>query len=192
MLTFRGGREVQGYPVSNKQAISEINESLGLGIEQFMAGKKIAMLNTPATYLQERNAKLAGLSTAIKNDYDAALGEIQALTPGYENSLWVKQRAAEDAFLKEYLLYRGDTKHYFPKNDLMEKSTGNEIGGSLYVAYLHRAARLAKTETKASETNKHNNHFPINRGTDNPDVDDFATGELKGAFEGESVLFVQI
>jgi len=56
MLAFRGSREVQGYPVSNKQAVSEINESLGLGIEQFMTGKKIAMLNAPATYLarQER------------------------------------------------------------------------------------------------------------------------------------------
>jgi len=36
MLTFRGGREVQGYPVSNKHAVSEISESLGLGIDQFM------------------------------------------------------------------------------------------------------------------------------------------------------------
>jgi len=68
MLTFRGGREVQGYPVSNEQAISEINESLGLGIDQFMASKKIAMLNAPATYLQARNEKLVGLSAKIKED----------------------------------------------------------------------------------------------------------------------------
>jgi hypothetical protein len=47
MLTFRGGRDVQAYPVSNDQAVSEINESLGLGIEQFMTGKKIALLNAP-------------------------------------------------------------------------------------------------------------------------------------------------
>jgi len=40
MLTFRGGREVQGYPVGNEQAISEINESLGLGIEQFMVVRR--------------------------------------------------------------------------------------------------------------------------------------------------------
>jgi len=101
MLTFRGCRDVQAYPVSNKQAVSEINESLGLGIDQFMASKKIAMLNAPATYLQERNDKLAGLTTTINNDYKAALGEIQALTPGYENSLWVKQLTAEDALLRE-------------------------------------------------------------------------------------------
>jgi hypothetical protein len=100
MLTFRGGREVQGYPVSNEQAISEINESLGLGIDQFMASKKIAMLNAPATYLQARNEKLASLSAKIKEDYDAALGEIQNLAMGYENSLWVKQLAAEDALLR--------------------------------------------------------------------------------------------
>jgi len=100
MLTFRGGRDVQAYPVSDDQAVSEINESLGLGIEQFMAGKKIAMLNAPAKYLQERNEKLAGLSADITKDYKAALAEVQTLTPGYENSLWVKQLAAEDALLR--------------------------------------------------------------------------------------------
>jgi len=100
MLTFRGGRDVQAYPVSDDQAVSEINESLGLGIEQFMAGKKIAMLNAPATYLQARNDKLSGLTADITNDYKAALGEIQNLAPGYENSLWVKQLAAENALLK--------------------------------------------------------------------------------------------
>jgi len=89
MFTFRGGRDVQTYPVSDDQAISEINESLGLGIEQFIAGKKIAMLNAPAKYLQEKNDKLAGLTTAITNDYKAALEEIQNLAPGYESSLWV-------------------------------------------------------------------------------------------------------
>jgi len=44
MLTFRGGREVQAFPDSNNQAVLEINESLGLGMEQFLAGKKIHML----------------------------------------------------------------------------------------------------------------------------------------------------
>jgi len=79
MLTFRGGRDFQAYPVSDDQAVSEINESLGLGIEQFMAGKKIAMLNTPAKYLKERSDRLAGLSAAITKDYKAALVEIQIL-----------------------------------------------------------------------------------------------------------------
>jgi len=96
MLTFRGGREVQeGYPVSNDQAILDINDFLGLGIEQFMAGKKINMLIAPATYLQARNEKLAGLNAKIKNDYHAALLEIKKLAPRYENSLWVKQFASE-------------------------------------------------------------------------------------------------
>jgi len=100
MLTFRGGRDVQAYPVSNNQAISGINEALGLGIDQFMAGKKIDMLNAPATYLQARNEKLAGLTNAIDKDYKAALKDIQKLAPGYEGSLWVKQLASEDALLK--------------------------------------------------------------------------------------------
>jgi len=34
-----------------------------------MAGKKIDMLNAPATYLQNRNEKLAGLNAKIKKDY---------------------------------------------------------------------------------------------------------------------------
>jgi len=100
MLVFRGGRDAQSYPVSDNQAVAEINESLGLGIDQFMAAKKIDMLNSPAKYLKDRNDKLAALSKGIKKDFDDALGEIQTLTPGYENSLWVKQLAAEDALLK--------------------------------------------------------------------------------------------
>jgi len=100
MLTFRGGRDIQAYPISDDQAVSEINESLGLGIEQFMAGKKIAMLNAPAKYLKERSDRLAGLSGEISKDYKVALGEIQKLTPGYENSLWVKQLAAEGTLLR--------------------------------------------------------------------------------------------
>jgi len=100
MLTFKGGREVQAYPVSDDQAILEINESLGLGSDQFMAGKKISMLNAPATYLQARNERLAGLTTGIKKDYDAALEEIKKLAPGYKDSLWVKQLATEDTLLK--------------------------------------------------------------------------------------------
>jgi len=100
MLTFRGGRDVQAYPVSNEQAIVEINESLGLGIDQFMASKKIAMLNAPATYLQARNEKLAGLNADIKRDFEAAMEKIKELALGYENSLWVKQLAAEDTLLR--------------------------------------------------------------------------------------------
>ena len=100
MLVFRGGRDVQSYPVSDDQAVAEINESLGLGIDQFMAGKKIDMLNSPAKYLKDRNDKLADLSKGIKKDFDDALAEIKILTPGYENSLWVKQLAAEDALLR--------------------------------------------------------------------------------------------
>jgi len=62
----------------------------------------------------------------------------------------------------QYLLYRGDTKRYFPNNNLTEKSTANEIGGSFYGAYIHIAARLKNV--KASETNSHNKEFPIYRG----------------------------
>jgi len=69
-------------------------------MEQFLAGKKIAILSGPAKYLQDRNEKLATLPTSIKADYEKALGEIQGLAPGYENSLWVKQLATEDTLLR--------------------------------------------------------------------------------------------
>jgi len=65
----------------------KINKSLGLGIDQLMEGKKIDILNAPATYLQNRNSRLAGLPAEIKKGYDDALIEIQGLAPGYENSL---------------------------------------------------------------------------------------------------------
>jgi len=71
-----------------------------------MAGKKIAMLNAPAAYLQARNEKLAGLNADIDKDYKAALEEIQKLALGYENSLWVKQLSAEDTLLKEKAMKR--------------------------------------------------------------------------------------
>jgi len=58
------------------------------------------MLNAPATYLQARNEKLAALNTDIDKDYKVALEDIQKLAPGYEDSLWVKQLAAEDALLR--------------------------------------------------------------------------------------------
>jgi len=58
------------------------------------------MLSGPAKYLQGRKAKLATLPADIKKYYEKALGEIQALAPGYENSLWVKQLTTEDALLR--------------------------------------------------------------------------------------------
>jgi len=102
---------------------------------------------------------------------------------GLKNGILVRNRDTGmlmHVLPNQYLLFKGDTKCYFPKNDLTEKSTVNEIGGSFYAAYIHRGARLGKAETKASETNKHNKQFPIYRGTDKPNVDDFATGELEG------------
>jgi len=88
----------------------------------------------------------------------------------------------------QYLLYKGDTKRYFLNSNLTEKTTANEIGSSFYGAYINRGSRLKKVETKASETNPHNKQFPIYRGTQEPNVDDFATGEIGGVFEGEPVL----
>jgi len=88
----------------------------------------------------------------------------------------------------QYLLYRGDAKCYFPKNDLSEGSASSEIGKSFSGAYGHKNARLNKTKTKASDQNPNKKQFPIYRGTDDPDADDGSTGELEGKFENKPVL----
>jgi len=72
----------------------------------------------------------------------------------------------------QYLLLRGDTKCYFPNNTYDEGRTQREIGSSFAGAYT-KNARLKKIKSKASYINPNN---PNIQGTDNPDVDDGATG----------------
>jgi len=60
----------------------------------------------------------------------------------------------------QYLLYRGDVKCYFPKNDLSEGSATAEIGKSFSGAYRHKNARLNRVNTKASDQNPNNKQFP--------------------------------
>ena len=56
-------------PASNEQAIAEINESLGLGLYQYVAERKVDMLQDPLAYLTALNNALGTVITAIGTDY---------------------------------------------------------------------------------------------------------------------------
>jgi len=60
----------------------------------------------------------------------------------------------------QYLLYRGDTRRYFPNNKYQEEMTKKQIGNSFYGAFAHKNARLNRTKTKASVLNPKNKSFP--------------------------------
>jgi len=82
---------------------------------------------------------------------------------GLKNGILVHNRDTGmpmHVLLNQYLLYRGDTKHYFPNNNLTEKSTANEIGGSLYAADHHRAVRLQRLRPKPQKPTNITSSFP--------------------------------
>jgi len=87
-------------PASNEQAIAEINESLGLGLDQYVAQRKVAMLADPLAYLT-RNTALGTVITNIGTDYGTEIAAINALVPaGYRDTPWVRQMAADSVRLK--------------------------------------------------------------------------------------------
>jgi len=53
----------------------------------------------------------------------------------------------------QYLLFKGDTKHYFPNNTYHEGKTQREIGSSFAGAFIHKSARLKKM--KSNLTTQH-------------------------------------
>jgi len=101
LLQFHGGRSALMLPASNKQAIAEINESLGLGLDQYVAQRKVAMLTDPLAYLTKRNNALGTVITAIFTDYGTEVTAINALVPDvHKNTPWVRQMAADSVRLK--------------------------------------------------------------------------------------------
>jgi len=100
LLQFHGGRSALMLPASNKQAIAEINESLSLGLDQYVAQRKVAMLTDPLAYLNARNTELGRVITAIGTDYGNEIMAINNLVPdGYKNTPWVRQMAADSVRL---------------------------------------------------------------------------------------------
>jgi len=101
LFQFHGGRSALMLPASNNQAIAEINESLGLGLDQYVAERKVEMLTDPLAYLTACNTALGAVITDIATDYGTEITAINALVPaGYRNTPWVRQMAADSVRLK--------------------------------------------------------------------------------------------
>jgi len=101
LFQFHGGRSALMLPASNQQAISEIDESLGLGLDQYVAQRKVEMLTDLLAYLTKCNNALGAVITAIGTDYGTEVTAINALVPDeHKNTLWVRQMAADSVRLK--------------------------------------------------------------------------------------------
>jgi hypothetical protein len=100
LFQFNGGRSALMLPASNQQAIGEINESLGLGLDQYVAEKKVEMLTDPLAYLNAWNT-LSAVITQIGTDYTNEIAAINALVPAsYRDTPRVRQMAADSVRLK--------------------------------------------------------------------------------------------
>jgi len=123
---------------------------------------------------------------ALKYQHDDDTNEVR----GLKNGIFVRKRDTGvplHVLPNQFMLYKGDTKHYFPNNTYDKGKTQREIGYSFTGAYKHANSRLAKEKTKATHQNPHSFQFPIYKGTDE-DEDDGSTGELEGVFMGKLVL----
>jgi len=140
LFQFHGGRSALMLPASNKQAIAEVNESLGLGLDQYVAERKVTMLTDPLVYLNAWNMALGTAITEISTDYTNEIAAINNLVlSGYRNTLCIRQMAADSVrlnglaklkrvdiqFLIEKAAYKAQKKN---KRDLAEKKELIEEG----------------------------------------------------------------
>jgi len=81
---------------------------------------------------------------------------------GLKNGILVRDKDTGEplhVLPNQYLLYRGDTKHHFPNNNLSEGSATAEIGKSFTRAYRHKNARLKKAKQKPQSKTQITNSF---------------------------------
>jgi len=90
-------------PTSDLQAIAEINESLGLGLDKYLAQRKVAMQNAPLTYLTDCNMPLGGVIAKRGRQYARELAEINNLLPAAQRDTPVWQMATDVTRLKGWL-----------------------------------------------------------------------------------------
>jgi hypothetical protein len=77
IFQFQGG--VASYPVSNDQAVSEISDALGLGMELYINNKKLNMLQNPSGYLKQRNKALQDRAANTQRVYGDALHNVVSM-----------------------------------------------------------------------------------------------------------------
>jgi hypothetical protein len=106
LFQFRGG--AASYPVSNDQAVSEISDAIGLGMELYVNKKKLDMLQNPSAYLEKRNRGLQDRAGNTEKVYANALNNVASIIAGTDdkknpayiaasNQLWVKSIARDIA-----------------------------------------------------------------------------------------------
>jgi len=71
LFQFQGG--VASYLVSDYQAVAEISDALGLGMELYINKKKVDMLQNPSAYLLQRNKALLATCAQTLNVYKQLL-----------------------------------------------------------------------------------------------------------------------
>jgi len=107
---------------------------------------------------------------------------------GLENGILVCDRDTSmpmHILPKQNLLYKGDTKGYFPNNNLSEKTAANEVGNSFAGSFEYRDVILNGEQTYPSKHNKHYFQFHTYKAFEDNGL---PTRELKGVFEGKPVL----
>jgi len=73
------------YLVNNDQAVSEISDALGLGMELYINMKKVDMLQNPSLYLQQRNKALQDRAANTQKIYGDALRNVVKTVAGTDN-----------------------------------------------------------------------------------------------------------
>jgi len=141
---------------------SQYDESLSKRSKQITAATTVAFLN------------------ALKYEPDSDPNKVR----GLKNGILVHERDSGfplHVLPNQNLLFKGDTKCYFPKNTYQEDKTERVIGSSFAGAYTHKNARLNKTKTKSSHHNTHGVQFPTYKGSEVKDVYD---GSIESIFKG--------
>jgi len=83
LFQFQGG--VASYPINNDQAVAEISDTLGLGMELYINREKLDMLQNPSAYLKQRNKALQGRGANTTNIYASSLDNVVKAVTGIEN-----------------------------------------------------------------------------------------------------------
>jgi len=83
LFQFQGG--VASYLVSNDQAVAEISDALGLGMELYVNRKKVDMLQDPPAYLVERNKALLKAAAETSNIYNRMMKDVVKAVAGTDD-----------------------------------------------------------------------------------------------------------
>jgi hypothetical protein len=93
---------------------------------------------------------------------------------------------------KQNLLFKRESKCYFPNNTYDESKTERVIGSSFAGEFTHKEARLNKRKSKASHQNQHSVQFRTFRGSENEDVDDGSMPGSRGRLQWQACIVIKV